>query len=297
MQQNPTRLKQEEKNKKVGLIISGAFHLLLLLAFLFVIAWKEPDPPIPEYGIELNFGTSDVGTGNVQPETDPLDSPEEEEAAPEELPEEVIEEAIEETETIEETPVEETAEQPQTTDNTQASPDVVDKTKKEEKQPVEEVKQEESQQPEVEEKQPEKQPEAGAKGKDGENDTPQNSNQGDNIDKEGDKGDEQGSLDSRALYGQQGGGGGSSLEMTGWVWDFKPQPKDNSNENGRIVFEIKIDDQGEIISVRTLERSVSPAIEKIYRAEVESLTFSKTSDNSLAAPISTGKITFVIKSK
>lgn len=297
MLQNQIRLKEEEKNKKVGLVISGTFHLLLLLAFLFVIAWKEPDPPIPEYGIELNFGTSDVGTGNEQPETEALESPEEEEAAPDELPEEVVDESVEETEIVDESTTEEQVEQPQTTNNTQASPDVVDNTKTtEEQEPVKEIKKEEPK-PKVKEVQPKKQPDTGAKGNDGESDTPQNANQGDNLEKEGDKGDEQGSLDSRALYGQQGGGGGSSLEMTGWIWDFKPEPKDKSNENGRIVFEIKIDDQGEIISVRTLERSVSPAIEKIYRAEVERLTFSKTSDNSLAAPISTGKITFVIKSK
>ena len=85
--------------------------------------------------------------------------------------------------------------------------------------------------------------------------------------------------------------------MAGWMWDFEPKPNDTSSETGRIVFEIKVDDQGEILSVRRLESTVSPAIEKIYRQEVEKLTFSKTSSNAIVAPISTGKITFVIKSK
>jgi len=290
-------VKEEEKNRKMGLVITGAFHLLLLMAFLFIIAWREPDPPIPEYGIELNFGMDDVGTGNVQPETTVQPTPTEEEAAPEETPEETSEEVVEEVEPTEE--VAETAtETPQTTDNTQKSPDVVEQTPKVEKEVVKEEKKEE-QKPaaqKVEEKETEK-PSDGASGKEGESKEAQNANQGDNLDKEGDKGDEQGTLDSRALYGESGGGGGSSLQMTGWTWDFKPKPNDTSNENGRIVFEIKIDDQGEIISVRTIERSVSPAIEKVYRSEVEKLTFSKTSDNSLPAPISTGKITFVIKSK
>ncbi len=85
--------------------------------------------------------------------------------------------------------------------------------------------------------------------------------------------------------------------MTGWIWDFAPDPKDTSNENGRIVFEIKIDDMGEIISVRTLEKTVSPAVERIYKNEVESLTFSPISSNTSSAPVSTGKITFLIRSK
>jgi hypothetical protein len=62
--------------------------------------------------------------------------------------------------------------------------------------------------------------------------------------------------------------------LSGWRWDFEPNPPDTSNENGKIVFEIKIDDRGEIISVRTLEKTVSPEVERIYRQEVESLTFS-----------------------
>ena len=87
------------------------------------------------------------------------------------------------------------------------------------------------------------------------------------------------------------------MDMSGWMWDFEPKPDDTSSETGRIVFEIKVDDQGEILSVRRLESTVSPTVEKIYRQEVEKLTFSKTSSNAIVAPISTGKITFVIKSK
>ena len=121
-------------------------------------------------------------------------------------------------------------------------------------------------------------------------------NQGDDVDIEGDKGDPKGTVDSRALYGTYGGGGGPMLDLAGWKWDFEPNPNDTSNENGKIVFEIKIDDMGEIISVRTLEKSVSPSVERIYKNEVESLTFSPTSSTPPAA-VSTGKITFIIRSR
>lgn len=281
------------------MIISASVHALLLLVFLFIMAWREPDPPLPEYGIELNFGTSTVGTGDVQPETPAQPTESEEEAQPEELPEEAEETPVEETQPEEVTaPAEEVVE---TTTNTQQSPEVIPEVKEEVKKPVvkeeKKVEEEKVEEEKTETKDPVKKPETGAKGTEGESEKPQNANHGDNLNEEGDKGDERGTLDSRALYGNAGGGGGSSLDMTGWMWDFIPKPNDTSSENGRIVFEVKIDDMGEIISVRTLERSVSPAVEKIYRAEVEKLTFSKTSDNTIVAPVSTGKITFVITSK
>ncbi len=85
--------------------------------------------------------------------------------------------------------------------------------------------------------------------------------------------------------------------MAGWNWDNIPRPNDSSNENGRVVFEITIDDQGEIIGVKTIEKTVSPTVERQYRLAVEQLTFSTTSDNVRPAPTSTGRITFIIRAK
>lgn len=292
-----TEEQNDKKNRRTAAIASVTLHALLLVAFLFMLAWKEPDPPLPEYGIELNFGLDNVGSGEEQPEVEANDSQSQEEAAENELPEETVE-STDDTQTEEVNEVAEPVVE-ETTVNEQASPDVVAKeVVKEEVKPVKETPKEvkkETTKP-VEKTEVTK-PEDGAKGKDGEATEQKAANQGDNTNKVGDKGNEEGTLDSRALYGQPGGGGGSALQLTGWIWDFEPRPKDTSSENGRIVFEIKIDDQGEILSVRTIERSVSPAVEKIYRDEVEKLTFSKTSDNSIVAPVSTGKITFVIKSK
>ena len=126
---------------------------------------------------------------------------------------------------------------------------------------------------------------------------PGSSSQGSKENEAGDAGDPEGTVDSRALYGKSGGGGGGpSLDLAGWRWDYEPKPNDNSNENGRIIFEIKVDDNGEVIGVRTLETTVSPRVVQLYRQEVEKLTFSPLS-NAIPAPISTGKITFLIRSK
>lgn len=294
---------KEKKNKQMGAIISVGSHVLIILIFLFMVAWRAPDPPLPEIGIELNFGLDNAGSGEVQPEpnTQPSENESEEEAAPdglEETPEEIIEETTETvTEPVEtnETPTEEVL---TPVNNTQESPDVV------EEQLEEEVKEEPKEEVVKEEEKPKTPPvlypnnKAGSGGKDGEANAAQNANHGDQHNATGDQGDKDGTVDSRALYGNSGGGGGSSLQMSGWEWDYKPDPvyPKSLNQSGRLVFQVVIDDRGGIVRVITKESSVSPTLEKIYRDEVAKLTFSKTAGTSVAET-STGTITFVIKAK
>jgi outer membrane biosynthesis protein TonB len=306
----------EKKNRRIGMGVSIGIHGLILILFFLIMAWREPDPPVPEYGIELNFGLDAVGSGEIQPEQ-PSATPQliEEQIISEEIIEEPAEETVEEV-PAEEMPVQDEPEiiEEQIIEDSEMedSPDVIEPVETQPEIPVEpEVEEEivEETTPEPEEEEiVEEQPVARndnasetvvngqGTSEEADNDA-ETTNQGDDADVAGDKGDEQGTLDSRALYGTYGGGGGPLLELTGWIWDFAPDPKDTSNENGRIVFEIKIDDMGEIISVRTLEKTVSPAVERIYKNEVESLTFSLISSNTSPAPVSTGKITFLIRSK
>ena len=291
---------QERKNKRIGLIVSSGVHLALLMLFIFLLAWKQPNPPLPEYGIEINFGTSEVGSGDIQPEDVSNQTENQENSQPEDQqPEEDVSE-VEETvpdEPVQETVTEETAELPEITEDIE-SPDVIDE--KSESSTIEEEPIEETQN--VEEKvieQPvedEKEDTEGNQNEEAEEEDASTSH-GDNIDKEGDKGEEEGTVDARALYGNKGGGGGASYELAGWLWDFVPKPNDTSSESGKIVFEVTIDDQGEIISIKTIERSVSPSVEKLYKDEVRKLTFSKTAENTRPAPVSKGKITFILKAR
>ncbi len=304
MQETP----KEKKNKQIGAAVSAGAHIMAILLFLFMVAWRAPDPPLPEIGIELNFGLDQAGTGDEQPVpfTTPADTESEEEAAPdglEDVPEEVVEdqtpventnEPISDPTETSDTPTEEVID-PIT--NTQASPDVV------KEEPIPEVKEKSEKIEEVKEKETPKLPpvlypnnKTGAGGKDGKSNTAQNANQGDKTDAVGDQGDKDGTVDARALYGTSGGGGGSSLQMSGWMWDAKPQPKDISSESGKLVFQIVIDNKGNIIRVKTMESGVSPTVEKVYKDEVLKLTFSKTAGTAVASS-ATGIITFVIKAK
>jgi len=290
---------EEKKNQRIGAAVSVGIHGLVLLLFLFVFAWKAPDPPLPEYGIELNFGIGSPGSG-IQPVTTPVES-----------------------ETIEESQLEEPIDNPIPTDIEQhpqeSSETVVDKTEMESESSLEEMGVRDVESPDVRQPTPEKtEPNIAENEMSGSQITetpkssvqvdvtddgpelsvqPKQQNQGDEIETLGDSGDPKGKLDARALYGKPGGGDGASLQLAGWIWDFLPKPDDQSQENGRIVFEIVIDEQGELIVVRTIEKTVSPQVEKIYKSEVEKLTFSTTSDNTIPALRSTGTITFIIRSR
>ncbi|MEQ9426872.1 MAG: hypothetical protein RJQ09_20785 [Cyclobacteriaceae bacterium] len=276
---------KEKKNQRKGLYFSIGIHSALLILFFFLLAWKEPFPPIPEYGIELNFGIDARGSGNVQRQAPP--APQETEEPVEEVTENEVEEAVEEIEEIQETdPVEAPSETvPDEGFEDSTSPDVVEEILEEER-PAEEPIEEEKQVV----------PEATMPKKNLTDNAPGGNNQGDDDNAVGDQGDPEGEPDARALYGTPGAGsGGAGLDMAGWAWDELPRPKDNSNEAGKIVYKITVDDEGIIIGLSLVTSTVSQEVEKIYRAEVEKLTFRKI-DGSDAPNSSTGRITFIIKS-
>ena len=284
---------QEKKNRRIGMIISVSTHGVLGLLFFFLVAWKAPFPPAEQYGIVLNFGLDDAGSGDVQPvSTQPQNVSSTEQNEPEKNEETSAEQTSTESE---KQAVEE--EKPVTPSQAEDSPVKTEETKQDNtiSKPSEENKSSVSKPAEVknQSQNTEKQQSTGAAG-----DENINTSQGDHTNAKGDQGNPEGKIDARALYGTPGGGqGGSSLDMAGWIWDFEPRPNDTSNQNGKIVFEIKINSRGELTSVRTLEKTVSPEVEKIYKEAVEELTFSPLSSNVRPAASSTGKITFIIHSR
>lgn len=274
--------RQEKKNKTIAMITSLGIHLAVLIAFLFMMAWRAPNPPFPEYGIELNFGLDNQGSGDIQPETPASagDVPTEE-LTSDQPNSDPVEEIKEETKVVEDA-----AEQPVSNEE---SPVVVKETKKEtEIKPVkEDQKKEQKKEVKVTESKPS---DATA--------NPTAANHGDDKKKVGDKGSEEGSLDAKALYGKQGGGGGGvGLDLAGWNWDDIPKPNIPNNEsNGKIIFEIKVDENGEIINYRVLEKTLSIEAEKACKEAIEKLTFSKKS-GAAVPDVSTGKITFVVRAQ
>lgn len=262
-----------------------------------MMAWRAPNPPFPEYGIELNFGLDDQGSGEVQPET-PASVTNSEELEQEEQVEVTVQDAQEAVEDIK--PVPESVQDAGEPVSKQESPVTVKESKPAEVKPVEraeekpvqaavkKIVEEENKRDKADEKPVDIEDSGGKKP----------ANHGDDVKAVGDKGSPEGTLDAKALYGNAGGGGGGvGLDLAGWEWDQIPRPQIPGNESdGKIEFEIKVDENGDIIGYRVLERSLSIAAEKACRDAISKLTFSKK-PGAVVPAVSVGKLTFVVRTR
>lgn len=283
----------EARNRRIGVLTSLGIHAGLFLALFFLVAWRAPNPPNPEYGIELNFGLDTEGSGEIQPEEnvgsdteDPAKEPTQENATP-------SEEAKPETnEIVPEKTVDPTPTQDDNTVSVKEEKKVVKNntkvTKKTEVKPKEEKVV-------VEYKNDNKTTETtdnSRKGKEG--------SQGDDVNKTGDKGNPQGTLDVQALYGTPGGGGGGDgfgLSMSGWTWADAPRtPELPDNESGRVVFEIECDENGDITAITPVERGLSLKAEQILKEEIRRNSLVRTSGGKVP-PRSKGRIIFILKAR
>ncbi|TAF75327.1 MAG: hypothetical protein EAZ53_06155 [Bacteroidetes bacterium] len=292
------------QNKSTALVISMFIHLILIL-FLFFFVLKTPNPPFGGgQGVVLNLGYVDEGSGEVQTLNPASDNPNTEEIKPNDNP---LETPNQEQQTPDnqnnssENLVTSTEEstiktEPNANEGIEKT-EIIKKTEPKEIKPNQIIEK-----TNIETKNTEKTTNSGSQTNG--TATEGGNNNGDKTGKIGDQGNPNGDINAKALYGNpgeggdgKGGKGGAALDMAGWKWEKLPKIKDdNEDENGKLVFQITIDEQGEIISIKTLEKTVSPAVEKLYKQEVEKLTFSKT-DGKIPPTTSTGKITFIIKSK
>lgn len=121
-------------------------------------------------------------------------------------------------------------------------------------------------------------------------------NNGDDADGVGDKGNPNGKIDAKSLYGTPGGASsGVAFDVSGWALAGRPNVNDDSDETGKIIFQIKVDSGGDIINVRTMQTTVSPSVVEVYRKAVQRL---RLRPKGGATPeTATGTITFIITSK
>lgn len=302
------RSEEEEKNRRIAAGVSIGMHVLLLLFLIYMLAWRAPDPPAPEYGIELNFGLDAVGSGDVQTmaaanvsknvedskpaptQPDPLPEPEPvAKATPPSPPQPV--------------------ETPKVTTTTAEAPVSVKEVTKPQPKPQptkEEVKPQPKAEPteEVVKKEPEKPKSlypgkpttSTGNGKSGTSDAATGNNNGDDDGAVGDKGDPEGKVDAKSLYGKAGGGAGGSLNMPGWRYDIEPRKDPYSNVTGIIKFSIKIDADGNLTGINVVESNVSPQVVAWYKEQLQKTTFSRTGSGAANSGAS-GVVTFRITSR
>ena len=272
----------EQKSRIQSALITVGVQVLLFLAFYFIVVWEQPDPPKPTYGMELNLGFSDLGSGDQsQVLANTSENPTIEEAAPGEI--------IPVQQVVVPTTTPKTASTKPSTNqavSTQPSPIRGETTanaapaKEEQK----EVNPKVVEQPKVDQRAL-----FGAGGKSGKGTTSSASTGQGTSNTKGDQGNPSGTGNGAA------GGAGYSLDLAGWDFASRPAINDRvSTRNGKIVFEITIDGSGKVVLARTKESNVSNAVLAYYRQVVNQLNFKK-SGSSAVADFSTGKITFVVK--
>lgn len=314
---------QEKKDKRFSIVVSAIIHSSLVALFLILVAWRAPDPPIPEYGIELNLGFQEAGSGDTERTAETLVEDTEQDTPPDaenetennesdEAQEEVEEEVVEETKPV--TPPvqqvkEETKPVEQTVKEAVKTPEKTEVKVEEKTPPVTETKKETTTPPKEEKKVEEKPKEEpkpkpvvdnralmGGKKSNTDNKDNSSNNQGTQIDTRGNMGDPSGKPNTT---GSDPGGenAGVSLSLEGWKWKAPPGKKDDSQVDGVIIFSFDVDDRGKVSNVAKIQGSTiqDNLVVQFYKKQVEELTFVLKDQSAMPKNKSTGRITFVIK--
>jgi len=225
----------EDKNKYKGIGGTVLFHGLLLVLFLF-FGFRTPLPLPEEQGIAINFGTSDEGMGDVQPDQ-PADNQvnKEQAAASSAAPNSSSDQNVA-TQDVEEAP----AVRPVTKTPERSKP-VTEPTKPAEA-PVEDVKSK------VDSRALYPGKGTGSSG----------GSQGE-TGKPGDQGKVDGSKDTNKQGDGSTGGltGSPDFNMVGRTLTKKPTINDQSQTEGTVVVTVKVNSSGEVISAKAGARGTT----------------------------------------
>ena len=281
--------KEEQKNQRIGMMTSLGIHALLVLLFIFYLAWEPTIPPPEPVGMAMNFGTSESGSGSVQPRRT--------EASQQQVIEETQEQQLQEAEAQ---PVEQTQET-----ETEAPDPVTEPLQEEGPVAVEERSQPKPDPQPVEQPQPKPtQPAPQPAPRELENafpgpkaNNPNNAQSQGNTDGQGDQGSPTGSPYVPNQGEGQGGGGGFSHNLTGWGTNFK-LPADKPEATGILEFKIRINDLGEIERIFITKRIGNTSAENFYKDLItRQMKFYRSKNGGNIPPYSEGTITLNLRVK
>jgi len=265
----------DTQHKKKSAVVTSLIMVLILFA-MYGFGMKYMDPPI-EYGVSINYGESNVGSG------EPVDkvkaTPPKTEQVKEVEPEEVQEE----------TPKEEIQEEVITNDSSEEVP-VVEK-KEEKKEPVKEVK--------------ETKPKEKPKPKPSKATTDAlnsllngNSPEGETKKGEGDdsqagvKGDKNGDPKSSKYYGNTGGGSGGNYNLAGRKALSKPVQKPDCQEEGTVVVSIEVNKNGNVMKASPGARGTTNSVPCLFKAAKEAALKTKWNPDGNAPDKQRGTIIY-----
>ncbi|AUC85247.1 energy transducer TonB [Polaribacter sp. ALD11] len=221
----------DTKHKRKSAVIT-ALILLLLIFGIFNYGMQYLDPP-EEYGLAINFGDANVGSGEpvvVSKKT---------------VPKEVVKkEAV--VEEVKETP-EETIKEEIITNDTSKDVPVVEKVKEKKKEPIKEVIKKEIPKEKPKPKPSKENQDALNKLLNGNSSEGKSKGEGDD-EVVGVKGKKEGDPNASNYYGNTGSGSGGDYNLAGRKALSKPKKQPDCQEEGIVVVRITVDKNGKVIS-------------------------------------------------
>ncbi|REE80040.1 hypothetical protein BX611_2945 [Lutibacter oceani] len=271
------------KHKRKSAALTTTIMSLLLIG-LFFVGMKYLDPP-EEYGIAVNFGTSNVGKGNVQP-TEPLRAASQEQVVEEEQQQEVVEKS--EPETAKEASA--ISEDVATQDTEEAiaikkeqeakrKADEIAKKAQLEKERIEKEKQAAIAKQKAEEEAKRKKLDALIGGVSNSDGAVTGGEGNDNV--SGDKGNINGDPNASGYYGNGGGGGNGDYNLGNRKPLSRPKPDYICNEEGLVVVSIEVDINGKVIKATPgVKGSTNTASCLLTQAKIAALKTKWQSDSN-----------------
>ncbi len=260
----------KEREKREGLIGTILFHVLLIAFFLYY--GLTYTVPFPETGLTVNLGTTDMGSGEVQPEVtgeqaEPQPDPVEEvipipdDAQPQDASQDIV--TQDNVETIE-------APKPKTPQEIAAEKAAAEKAQKEREQ--EEFRKKMAQTSNAFNK-----PNSQSGGGEGPDDQP------------GDKGQTDGSENGQSYTG--GGSGDGNYSLGGRAALSKPKPDPDCLEVGKVVIEVKVDRDG-IVTYANIAKGTTNFADCLTSKALEAAKKTKWQPQNDAPVIQKGKIIY-----
>ena len=221
----------ETKHKRKSAVIT-ALILLLLIFGIFNYGMQYLDPP-EEYGLAINFGNSEIGSGDPVYKTKKVSTPK------------VVEEQKVVKEEVKKVSKEIIKEEIITNDASKDVP-VVEKVKEVKKEPVKEIVKEVVKK-EIPKPKPSKETQDALNNLlNGNSSDGEPKGEGDNNEP-GVKGDENGDPDSSKYYGNTGSGSGGNYNLAGRKALSKPKQQPDCQEEGTVVVRIHVDKNGKVV--------------------------------------------------
>ncbi|WP_019986643.1 hypothetical protein [Rudanella lutea] len=308
------RTAYENETEARTFAFAGAFAvtlLVLIILFLVTLSQTIPQPP-PIQFVEVNFGTDAVGSGSIQTYNKPSDS---KNAVDVKKAEDRPNPKVTTTNRVERTPVAPVPKVAETKVNKTVSEKPVIASKVESPVSVpEKAEPKRTEAPKPTPAPPRAEPAkkvetvdpnalykrssggGGSNGTVGRASGTGGNNNGDDRSGVGDKGNPDGKIDAKEYYGKPGGSStGVAFNVAGWSIGNKGIDKDASDESGKIVFRIRVDQRGDIVAVNVVETQVSPSITDFYRRQIQRLRPQPKS--SVVPEISTGTVVINVRSR